>query len=104
MKSELTAGFTARFAKLPERVKQTARKNYQLWRENPQHPSLECKRLKTKTAAYSVRVGMGWRAVGVKKGTDTMVWFWIGSHSEYDQLLKKLQSFLLPQFALRLRA
>jgi hypothetical protein len=39
---------------------------------------------------YSVRAGIGWRAVGVMKNSDTIVWFWIGSHSEYDKLLKSL--------------
>ncbi len=60
MKSELTPEFIARFAQLPERVKQAARKNYRLWQENPQHPSLEFKKLKTKTVMYSVRGGIGW--------------------------------------------
>jgi hypothetical protein len=41
MKSELTDEFLECFANLPEKVKQTARKNYQLWKENPYHPSLE---------------------------------------------------------------
>ncbi len=39
---------------------------------------------------YSVRAGIGWRAVGVMKDADTIVWFWIGPHSEYDKLLKNL--------------
>jgi hypothetical protein len=34
-------------------------------------------------------VGLGWRAVGVRDG-DTMVWFWIGSHADYDRLLSEL--------------
>ncbi|MDJ0730158.1 MAG: hypothetical protein QNJ33_09235 [Crocosphaera sp.] len=90
MKSELTDDFLQCFAKLPETVKQTARKNYKLWKENPTHPSLEFKRLNTREIVYSVRVGIGWRAVGVMKASDTIVWFWIGKHSEYDKLLKKL--------------
>ena len=90
MKSELTDDFMNCFAKLPERVKQTARKNYKLWKQNPFHPSLEFKKLNTKEPVYSVRAGIGWRAVGVMKKPDTIVWFWIGSHSEYDKLLKKL--------------
>jgi hypothetical protein len=36
-----------------------------------------------------VRVGIGWRALGVRE-QDAMVWFWIGSHAEYDQILKQL--------------
>jgi hypothetical protein len=90
MKSELTEEFIKLFAKLPKRIKHTARKNYQLWQQNPFHPSLEFKKLNTKLPLYSVRIGIGWRAVGVIKNTETMVWFWIGSHSEYDNLLKKL--------------
>lgn len=90
MKSELSPSFIACFAKLPERVKQTARKNYRLWKQNPSHPSLEFKKLNTELTTYSVRVGIGWRAVGVLKKPNTIVWFWIGSHSEYDKLLKRL--------------
>jgi len=90
MNSELTNDFVQRFAQLPERVKKTARKNYKLWKENPTHPSLEFKKLNTQEPLSSIRVGIGWRAVGVLKTLDTIVWFWIGSHSEYDKLLKNL--------------
>ncbi|QDZ40586.1 hypothetical protein FRE64_11850 [Euhalothece natronophila Z-M001] len=90
MKSELTNDFVQRFAQLPDGVKQTARKNYKLWKDNPTHPSLEFKKLNTQEPLYSIRVGIGWRAVGVLKTSDTIVWFWIGSHSEYDKLLKNL--------------
>jgi hypothetical protein len=89
MKSELTSDFVKSFAQLPARVKQTARKNYQLWKQNPSHPSLEFKKLNTREPLYSVRAGIGWRAIGILKQPDTIVWFWIGSHSEYDKLLKR---------------
>lgn len=90
MNSELTTEFIQGFAKLPNRVQNTARKNYKLWKQNPNHPSLEFKKLNTKPPVYSVRAGVGWRAVGVMKNSDTIVWFWIGSHSDYDKLLKNL--------------
>jgi hypothetical protein len=90
MKSELTDEFVKGFAGLPKRVQKTARKNYKLWKQNPSHPSLEFKKLNTKQAIYSVRAGIGWRAVGVMKNPHTIVWFWIGSHSNYDRLLKNL--------------
>jgi hypothetical protein len=90
MKSELTDEFVKCFVQLPERVQKTARKNYKLWKKNPAHPSLEFKKLNTKQPVYSVRAGIGWRAVGVMKNSDTIVWFWIGSHSNYDKLLKSL--------------
>ena len=90
MKSELTDEFIKCFADLPERVQKTARKNYKLWKQNPSHPSLEFKKLNTKQLTYSVRAGIGWRAVGVVKDSETIVWFWVGSHSNYDKLLKNL--------------
>ena len=88
MNSELTAEFIKLFRHLPNRIQKTAKKNYRLWKHNPQHPSVEFKKLKTSSAVYSVRAGIGWRAVGVMKDSNTMVWFWIGSHAEYDKLLK----------------
>ncbi|MGH9395588.1 MAG: hypothetical protein ACRD18_01885 [Terriglobia bacterium] len=33
---------------------------------------------------YSVRISLGWRAIGIRK-EDTMIWYWIGSH--YDNLI-----------------
>lgn len=56
---------------------------------DPAHPSLQFKRVHAKEPIYSVRVGLGWRAVGVRSD-DTVVWFWIGSHAEYDNLLSGL--------------
>lgn len=35
---------------------------------------------------YFVRVSLGYRALGQMTGTD-IVWFWIGSHADYDKLL-----------------
>jgi len=61
MKSELTKEFLGLFRDLPERVKQTARKNYRLWKQNPRHPSVEFKKLNTSMPVYSVRAGIGWR-------------------------------------------
>lgn len=90
MRSELDEEFIKLFAQLPERVQKTARKNYRLWQQDPNHPSLEFKKINTPKPIYSVRVGMGWRAVGIKKDNQTIIWFWIGSHGEYDNLLKEI--------------
>jgi hypothetical protein len=37
----------------------------------------------------SVRVGLAYRALGVRD-TEEIIWFWIGSHADYDQLLRDL--------------
>jgi len=39
---------------------------------------------------YSVRIGVHYRALGTRMREDEIVWFWIGSHSEYDRLIKNL--------------
>jgi hypothetical protein len=89
LKSHLTDDFRACFQKLPERVQRLARKNYKLWKKNPRHPSLQFKPVGKHMPAYVIRIGIGWRALGVKQ-ENTMVWFWIGSHAAYNALLPRL--------------
>ena len=89
MNSELSPDFLSCFRRLPNRIKQQASKNYRLWKVNPNHPSLDFKRVGKKSPVFSVRVGIGWRALGLVDD-DCIVWFWIGSHGEYDRLLKQM--------------
>jgi len=88
LKSHLTQDFIASFKRLPDAVKAKARKNYRLWRSNPSHPSLHFKRIHAKEPLYSVRVGINWRAIGLVQ-SETIYWFWIGSHSDYDEFIKQ---------------
>jgi hypothetical protein len=46
------------------------------------------KRIHASEPLYSARVSLGWRVVGLLQG-DTMHWFWIGSHADYDRLLRR---------------
>jgi mRNA-degrading endonuclease RelE of RelBE toxin-antitoxin system len=87
--SRTTERFRKAFRKLPPTVQRQAKAAYHLWRDNPSHPSLQFKRIHSREPIYSVRIGIGWRAVGVRSD-DTVVWFWIGSHAEYDKLLSNL--------------
>ena len=89
MNAQLTEDFVASFRRLPRRIQDLARKNYRLWKRDSAHPSLDFKQVSRRSPIFSVRVGIGWRAVGVKR-EDTMIWFWIGSHAEYDKLLRQL--------------
>ena len=61
-----------------------ADKNFALLRQDPHHPSL---RLKKVGLFWSARVGLRYRALA-RGRTEGLVWFWIGQHGEYDQLLK----------------
>jgi len=65
--SHLTEDFTAHFRRLPRRIQELARKNYRLWKHNPTHPSLDFKQISRRNPIFSVRVGIGRRAVGIKK-------------------------------------
>lgn len=89
MKSRTTRNFRKRLSKLPEDIQQRARKSFELWLDNPQHPSLQFKKVHPADDIYSARVSRDYRVVGFKEG-DTLVWFWIGPHDEYDHLLSQL--------------
>ena len=45
MNSYLTEDFLACFLGLPQTVKERARKNYRLWKQNPNYRSLQFKRV-----------------------------------------------------------
>ncbi len=85
MKSSTTSEFWHCYAGLPPRVKQLARRAYRLWAQDPHHRSLHFKKI---GRVWSVRVGLEYRAVGLLKD-DTVHWFWIGPHDEYERLLRK---------------
>lgn len=90
MKSRRAAPFRELFAKLPDPVQSQAREAYRLFARDPRHPSLQFKRVSERQPLYSVRIGRGYRAVGLLEG-GTVYWFWIGSHAEYDHLLSELK-------------
>ena len=89
MKSVTTERFRKLYDALPKHVKELTRKAYQKWKENPNHPSLQFKQVHKTQAVYSVRITISYRTLGVKQG-NMMIWFWIGSHSEYDKLIASL--------------
>lgn len=89
MISNTTERFRRAFQQLPQPVQQQARAAYQLFRNDPAHPSLRFKPVHPSKPIFSVRVGRDYRAIAVREG-EKVIWFWIGSHAEYDQLLKRL--------------
>lgn len=91
MKSHTTERFRKSLAMLPERIRGEEREACRLFRGNPRHPSLHFKPIHPTKSIYSVRAGIDYRAVGTRDGED-IVWFWIGSHEEYDKLVARLRS------------
>jgi hypothetical protein len=78
--------FWQRYRQLPRDVRDLADKNFRFLRSDPQHPSVQRKKVGSTKQLWSVRVGMHYRALGLDK-PEGAVWFWIGSHAEYDRLL-----------------
>ncbi|MBA2377736.1 MAG: hypothetical protein M3494_16045 [Actinomycetota bacterium] len=77
--------FWERYRDLPTHVRELADKNFALLKENPRHPSLHFKRT---GRFFSARVGLSHRVLGVE-AEDGVLWFWIGSHADYDKLLDR---------------
>ncbi len=86
MKSKTTARFWRLFRRLPPDAQHRAYRAYALWRAHPSAKSLNFKCVEPEEQLYSVRIGMNYRALGVLEG-DTVHWFWIGAHDEYERIL-----------------
>ena len=84
MRQFASATFWDAYRRLPEPVRALADKNYALLKENPRHPSLQFKKI---WRFWSVRIGLRYRALTVEADSD-LVWFWIGSHGDYDALIR----------------
>jgi hypothetical protein len=83
MRHFASRAFWEAYHKLPKHVQGLADKNFALLKQNPQHPSLQFKKI---GRFWSARVGLRYRALAVEKDED-VVWFWIGSHADYDALI-----------------
>lgn len=71
------------YERLPAHTRELADKNFELLKSEPHHPSLHFKKI----GKYrSARVGLRYRAIAVEV-PEGLLWFWIGSHSDYDKML-----------------
>ena len=85
MKHFTNPSFHECYNRLPRTVQKLADKNFELLKSDPNYPSLHLKKV---GKYWSIRIGKSYRALAVEvdKG---LIWFWVGSHAEYDRLLKK---------------
>jgi len=83
MRHYASQSFWSEYARLPNSIQNIADKSYTLLKNDPKHPSLHFKKINN---YFSVRVGIGYRALAVEV-EDGCLWFWIGSHADYDKLL-----------------
>jgi hypothetical protein len=86
MRSRTTRNFWRFFHDLPPDAQREAKRAFGFFLANPAHPGLKFKKLEGQENIYSARIGLGYQALAVMKA-DRLVWYWIGSHSEYDRLV-----------------
>ncbi len=80
-----TDRFWQRYWGLSKTIQTLADKNFHLLKDNPNHPSLQLKKVGD---FWSARVGLAHRALAVEDGND-FIWVWIGSHDEYEKIVNK---------------
>lgn len=79
-----TSRFWKNYEKLPVSIQKIAKKNFNLLKEDPLHPSLHFKRI---GKFWSARVDINHRALAIEDDED-LLWVWIGTHDEYEKMLK----------------
>ena len=85
MRHFINPSFWEYYKKLPSEIQGLADKNFELLKSNPRHPSLHLKKVEK---YWSIRVGKKYRALATET-KDGLIWFWIGSHAEYNKLLNQ---------------
>jgi len=78
--------FWKHYRDLPEDIQELADRKFELLKSNPRHPSLHLKKIGKKKPLWSARIGLHYHALGREK-PEGIVWFWIGTHAEYDKLI-----------------
>ena len=88
MISEITDSFRQAYGRLPAEVRRRVKKAYRQWSAHQAHPSLHYKKIHATLPIWS-RVGLHYRVVGVIHD-EKMLWYFVGTHAEYDRLIKTL--------------
>ena len=83
MKHHATPRFWRCYRGLPEETRRLTDRHFALLKTDPTHRSLHLKKI---VSLWSVRVGLHYRALATEIDGD-LVWFWLGSHAEYDTLI-----------------
>lgn len=84
MRHRAAPDFWYHYRQLPSEIQNLADRCYDLLKQDSRYPSLHFKKV---GQFWSVRVGIHYRALAVEENDD-IAWFWIGTHAEYDQLLR----------------
>ncbi len=89
-----TTHFKELLSRLPSRIQELAEHHFRLFLENPFHPMLDnhllhdSHRGRHRHGSRAVSITRRYRAIYVTDGS-TNVWYWIGSHEDYNNFLGK---------------
>jgi hypothetical protein len=84
MKHRATPDCWYHYRQLPIEIQTLADRYYNQLKQDPRYPSLHFKKV---SSFWSVRIGIHYRALAIEDNND-IAWFWIGHHTEYDQILR----------------
>lgn len=77
--------FVALADKLPPDIQRSIAKQFQFLRTNPLYPSLRFKKV---SGRWALRITKDYRALGYEQDDDTITWYWVGPHDEYEKKIK----------------
>ena len=88
MQHRAATDFWQQYKALPTEIRTRADKQFSLLKANPQHPSLQFKRVGERHGQeiWSARVTLNHRALAIKRANGYL-WFWIGDHKTYDGMI-----------------
>lgn len=88
-----TASYMERLDAVPASVRELAEAAFELFLTNPDAPGLRRQQLRDgptpshRPGSWSVRINRQYLAVYVVEG-DTNVWYWVGTHGEFDSAFR----------------
>jgi len=91
VENKRTAEFRAMFDELPKRIQELASKAFRKFTIDPtakglrSHPLKDTGKGKHVPGSVSVSITMDYRAIYYVDENNTNIWYWIGSHADYDQ-------------------
>lgn len=88
MEHRATEGFWRAYQALFLEIRDRADKQFALLKSNPQHPSLQFKRVGESRGQeiWSARVTLNSRTLALRRA-DGFLWFWIGDPASYEELI-----------------
>ena len=79
MRHSASPAFWVAYRALPPSIRKPADANFELLKRDPRHPSLKFTRVGRPAS-------LRYRALAIEID-DAYLWFWIGSHADYDKLI-----------------